>query len=240
MAPTGDGELKPDMAERRLRFLLYLFLAWLAIITLRLGQLMLLPGDKLRSAMAKESWFEGEIPGPRGRILDRNGLPLAWSTRHFSLVWQVPSDNPQRLHDEVQTISKAFGLDASAAEAQAATSGRELILVPDLTPRQMLTADRLRVTNSSLQVRGYTVRHRLVQPALRALLGDVTIIDGSEVGVSGQEKEHDPLLCGRPGRFRVLLNRQGKWVKETWQKTMDIGPGYDVYPPISVESQSAK
>ena len=51
-------------------------------------------------------------------------------------------------------------------------------------------------------------------------------------GVSGAEAAHDVLLRGRPGRYRVLLDRTGSWIPGTWRRLSELRPGYDVYLPI--------
>lgn len=224
----------------RQRILLYLFVAWAGIIVLRLSQLMLFPRETVLNAVTKEAWTEGSIPAMRGRILDRNGRTLAWSERRFALYWRIPTD-AAKSRQEFDLIVKAIPCCAmTKAETIAATAGRELMLNANLGPRDLEVFQLLREELTSVQVRSYVTRYHTDNRLLQRRIGEVRVVDGNEVGVSGEEKAYDELLRGRPGRYRVMVDKHGKWLKNTWEKTSGICTGYDVYLPISQDASEAK
>lgn len=188
---------------------------------------------QIMATLRHDVWFEGELPAPRGRLLDRGGAPLAWSTRHFSLYWRVPLDVRERR--EALAIVRMSVSGVTLDEAAAATSaGREVMLRETLSGTEVLAVSRLRTELGGLEVRSYTVRHHAGVAALAALLGAVQVSDGRERGISGAERTHDTVLAGRPGRFQVMIDRQGKWKPETWRKTAEVCPGNDVYLPVTI------
>lgn len=225
--------LVPDGANGRLTLLMVFLCAWAVVIVARLGQLMLFPGERLLAGIHRDAWVEGEIPAPRGCILDRSGRPLAWSTRHFSLSWQVPSD-PVVAREEWSILNR-YGIVGHPEETAAVEGlcGKQITLKSDLSAQDVAGVARLRRSVPGLDMKSWTTRHYWNDPALQPRLGSVQTVDGHQVGVSGAEKHDEPLLAGRPGRYRVMVDKDGKWIPETWQKTADVCPGYDVYLPLT-------
>ena len=228
--------LWPHRPRGRIFILLVALTLWALVVLVRLTQLTLFPDERVLAAIQKDSWVEGEIPAPRGCILDRNGYPLAWSSRHFLLRWRAPQDRVQAA-EELAILSRILGgnLPVAAAQSPDKATG-SLLLKRDLSPCELDKLAQLREAMPRLAIQSYTVRHRCVQPEVQQRIGTVALVDNRETGVSGEEKFNDEMLSGRPGRFRVMIDKDGKWVTQTWQKTMDILPGYDVYLPITVGS----
>ena len=188
---------------------------------------------RLMSTLRHDAWIEGELPAPRGRLLDRSGAPLAWSTRHFSLYWRVPADSRERR--EAMAILRTSVAGIRLGEAEASTLvGREVLLRDVLSGTEVLAVSRLRGELGGLEVRSYTMRHNAGGPALASLIGAVQVMEGREHGVSGAEHTHDAVLSGRPGRFQVMVDHQGKWQPESWRKTAEVCPGNDVYLPVQL------
>ena len=220
--------------RRRATGLLLAFAVWAAIVTWRLAQVMIVERRQYLAEMAHESIFEATIPALRGRILDRSGRPLAWSTRHLALSWHVPQDEKSALA-AWQVLTREFDLSQAWSRANPADlGGLDITLTADASPDETEAIYRLRDEVRGLHVRAYFVRHYR-EPAGHAMqLGHVQLIDGVEVGMSGAEKRHDALLRGRPGMYRVMRDRHGSWLPETWDKALELRPGYDVYLPIRI------
>jgi len=218
-------------SKRRVKVLLCCFLAWGALIIWRLSQYMIFERDQHLAAMTRESLCEGVIPALRGRILDRDGRPLAWSTRRLALHWRVPGDQEKalacwrRLQRETDVDSPHTAIDVLNS------LGREIVVKEALTPEQAAPLASFCRTVRGLSVKCGFERHRCLDSGLQRTLGEVRVIDGVEVGVSGAEKAHDALLRGRSGAYRVMRDKHGSWIPETWRKTREIRPGYDVYLP---------
>ncbi|MFO7821420.1 MAG: hypothetical protein R6V56_05135 [Lentisphaeria bacterium] len=219
-----------SIAKRRAPILIFIFLIWALAICLRLFQVMVINRDTYLEQMAASSWCQDTIPAIRGRILDKTGHPLAWSTRHFKLLWDTPPDT-ERCYRELKLIRETLPISTSALPAT--LQGKNLItLVRDLHPTDFKTASELASALKSVKISSFFIRHRVSDPRLQKRLGDVVLRNGTEVGVSGAELEHDSLLRGRPGVFKVMLSPRGNWLPQTWQQIRPVKAGYDVYLPL--------
>ena len=195
-------------------------------------------GGRAASIFRHDSWFEGTLPAPRGRQLARNGSPLAWSTRHFSLNWHVPA-GAREARDQL-AILRSFIKRIQVGDAEIlAHCGGQVMLCRELSGGEFLAVSRIRDTIGGLELQSYTERCRTPIPSLAATIGTVQVVDGRESGISGAERTHDATLRGHPGRFRVMMDHSGKWVPETWQKMEDVRPGNDVYLPVTLPATPA-
>ena len=193
------------------------------------------PVNKLAAMLRQGTWIDGCIPAPRGCILDKNGLPLAWSTRQFAVNWIVPGQTADA-HEEFAILARYLGGNLLLAEADLGQRvGQSVTLKRDLGPKDVAAVARLQAEVIGLTITSCTVRHQAVDKTIQPRLGEVQTINGREVGISGEEKEHDAMLTGRDGRFRVMVDNEGRWLKNSWQKVLDIRPGYDVYLSAAAE-----
>ena len=79
----------------------------------------------------------------------------------------------------------------------------------------MLALDRAVKRMPSLQIRSRVERVRVNGTGLKELIGELDPATGR--GISGWEKEFDKQLAGSDGSFRVLLDRNGRWIENTWE-----------------------
>lgn len=219
-------------AHRRTPLLLFIFGLWAIVVCVRLFQVMILDRDEYLEQITAISWQQDTIPAMRGRILDRTGRPLAWSTRHFKLEWEIPPARnfyaqSKLIRDTLQLSSTVFP-DAVAGETV-------VTLIPDIEPGEFTQASRLADTVEEVRLVSYFKRHRIDGAKLRNRLGQTVLRNGMEVGISGAELAHDSLLRGRPGLFKIMCGPEGKWLPQTWQKIRSVKPGYDVYLPFEVD-----
>jgi len=233
---TAVADTPQAIGRQRGRKLVLLFMAWLAIIVWRLAEFTIIDRDRFLLAMQQESSVSGQIPPRRGRLLDRNGQPLAWSTRHFQVHWQVPADVQSAAQHSV-AINNALQLRLHAGNLPL---GTRLPLLQDISADQALAVEALQKRGISVILSSYFVRNYISDnPAILRILGSVRSENGMEVGVSGLEKQHDTLLRGNPGHYHVLLDRYGNWIAATWTETQKMHPGYDVYLRIALGSAAA-
>jgi len=218
--------------SRRTRFLLSVFLLWGAIVIAKLAQLMLIDRDQYLAEMTRRSVFVGQVPSRRGRLLDREGRILAWSARHFRLRWDVPQDTAAALQDWARLKTTCKGLPAWSESDIFRRVGTSLCVLENLAVETVTSPQRLMAIRG-VRLESFFVRHYCSDPAVAQLLGRVEVVDGVEIGVSGAEKTHDALLRGRLASYRVMVDKHGKWIPETWQKTGELRPGFDVHLPIS-------
>jgi cell division protein FtsI (penicillin-binding protein 3) len=208
---------------------LFVFVLWVLLIGGRMVEFMVVRRGREVDAMTRESVAHGEIPALRGRLLDREGNVLAWSERHFELCWQQPADPElaakaaQQIRDSLPWLPPFRVADASEGEEPPV-----LVLAQFLTPEEVLRVRRAKL--SGLRTEPVMVRrYASLSPAQRRRVGEVTWDGARSVGVSGLEREHDALLSGEPGLYRVLVDKYGRWVPETWQVLQPMRPGYDVH-----------
>ncbi len=230
----GHVHLVQACHKRRALFLLFALLLWASVILIRLSQFMVFQRTHYLDAGVEKSWRAGEIPPYRGRILDRQGEPLAWSSRSFALEYAVPSSVDLCRSDLEQALHAKLVPPTLSALHLAPLAGEHFMLAESLSPRETAAALALHRKNPRFHVRHRFIRQYHPDPAVRRLLGSVQTVDGVETGVTGLEKRHDELLRGCPGRYRVMVDRHGRWIMETWEKVMELRPGYDVYVPLQV------
>ena len=221
---------------RRETVVLILFVLWAVVLVTRLAQVMILQRPAVLQKMSRESWIQGVIPPLRGRLLDRNGIPLAWSTRHFALRWDVPADLDQLRKDwqVIRQHSPALDSDWDVPRL-IAHAGSTTDLAKDLGAERILHVEPLCERVPGLTIGSYFVRHYHRNPHVRKRLGKVRTVKGIQVGISGDERRHDTLLRGCPGVYRVMVDPDGNWLNHTWKKVRDLRAGYDVYLPLALQ-----
>ena len=173
------------------------------------------------------------IPAMRGRILDEDGTPLAWSTRHLALTWKVP-ETPQRVWEQLDQLRRHLDGHRLRRQSYAGHAGETITLVRNIEADVFPALAELAAGVPELRITSYFVRHYYPDPAIRRKLGSVTTVNGIQIGVNGLERTHDNLLRGRPGMYSVALDKNGRWIADTWQQLNDFSSGYDVYLSINV------
>jgi cell division protein FtsI/penicillin-binding protein 2 len=194
---------------------------------------MVFERDGAVEAMRREAVFRGLVPAARGRILDRDGRILAWSERVFAVHWQVPVQAEQAARECAALASEPRLATRLPQPLPAAWPGTRVLLAQDLDADSAVRLEGLAGAVPGLAVTSHFRRQVVDDAAVQALVGRVARAeDGSEVGVSGIEREHDGILRGLPGAFQVMVDKQGRWLPETWQKIGELRPGYDVQLPL--------
>jgi cell division protein FtsI/penicillin-binding protein 2 len=226
------ARLDPQIGNR-LTVLLFGFCLWGALLLLRLSQFMVFDRGPYLEAMQREAVFAGFVPAARGRIFDRDSRLLAWSDRVFAVHWRVPRE-----------LAPAFALLALLdgepwltarlpRPLPASALGARLELARDLPVERAVRLETLADQVPGLEISAGFRRHVAPDPGLRDYIGRVGRgADGTEVGLSGVEREYDDILRGLPGTFHVMLDKDGRWLPETWQKVSDLRPGLDVQLPL--------
>jgi cell division protein FtsI (penicillin-binding protein 3) len=150
-----------------------------------------------------------EIPAHRGKILDRNGDPLAISTPVDS-VWANPRElaaNARRWPE----LARLLGLDAKQLERLPAQRGeREFVyLKRHVAPQLASKVEQAGIPGVYLQ-REYRRYYPLGEVAAHVV--GFTNVD--DVGQEGMELAFDERLRGLGGAHRVLRDRLGRIVEE--------------------------
>ena len=149
-----------------------------------------------------------EVPGTRGRILDRNGEALAISTPVQS-VWAIPGDvnaNPAQL----RKLGALLGVEPRELKKKLADATRDFVyLKRQIAPEQAEQVARLGLAGI-YQHREF--RRYYPGGELTAHLVGFTGVD--ESGQEGIELAHQAQLGGLPGSRRVIKDRLGRVVED--------------------------
>jgi len=193
----------------RARVVLVLLLLGFVAVGGRSGYL-----QAIRTAFLKE---EGEaryarvieVPATRGRILDRNGEPLAISTPVKS-VWAMPEDL-EADRGQRAALARALAMPLEALDHKLAEgAGRDFVYLKRQVPPE--TAQRV----AELKIPGVFEHreYRRYYPvgAVTAQVVGFTGVD--DVGQEGMELAYQSRLAGAAGSRRVIKDRHGGVVED--------------------------
>lgn len=205
---------------RRLNGMFIFFAVWSIAVMLRVFWIAGPGRDHFIAAGEKIARIEGELPALRGRILDRNGVPLAWSERYYDLVSTLADDSVAvpEARTALREVLPRLPVDAAPP-----------VWFRGLSPSELLALEAV-VRSGAVPV---TIRLReeriaVNSPVLRDRLGSCESRHGVLVGVSGLELAYNRELAGRSGRFAVMLDRWRRWIPASWKLLRPAVPGGDV------------
>ena len=161
------------------------------------------------------AWTTGLFYPDRASILDSSGRKLAWSERHFDLIWRGREPIPTGLLSAVEAVA-----------GSQLSSGR--VLYRDVPVEMIVRLEQLVNRHHNLAIVSRPVRVTAGPPELRQIIGEVMVQDGVPRGISGLEATLDRDLAGRPGQYRVMRDGYGKWIAGTWQMLIDPVPATDI------------
>ena len=188
-----------------------------AVLILALAAHARLAGPERERTLADAgfAWTTGLFYPDRACILDSSGRKLAWSERHFDLIWRGRTPVPPGLLAAVEAVA---GCQLS--------SGR--VLYRDVPVETIMRLEPLVTRHSNLAIVSRPVRLTAGPPELRQIIGQVEVQNGVQRGMSGLEATLDRDLAGRPGQYRVMRDGHGKWIAGTWQMLTDPVPATDI------------
>ncbi|GAB4236970.1 MAG: penicillin-binding protein 2 [Kiloniellaceae bacterium] len=170
------------------------------------------------------------LPPPRGRILDRFGLPLASNRQNFRVV--LVREHAGDVEKVLMALSQLIELDEHDTKRVLREVSRKRSFVP-VTVRENLTWDevsRVEVNGPELpgvtiemgQIRDYpfadSMAHVLgyvAAVAERDLTGDPLLeLPGFRIGKNGIEQKYDLALRGTAGTSQIEVNAYGRVIRE--------------------------
>ncbi len=204
-----DGAARPAVHGARHALVLALLVLAAAVLAWRTVDLQVNHRAFLQRQGEVRHLRVEEVAAHRGKILDRNGEPLAISTPVDS-VWANPAQlaAARARWDELIAV---LGLDRRRLEAVAAQRGRRefVYLARRLDPERAARVAALAIPGVNLQ-REYR-RYYPMGAAAAHVIGFTNIDD---VGQEGIELAFDERLRGTRGARRVLRDRLGRVVEE--------------------------
>jgi len=218
-----------NLFKRRLISLLILLLIWSACAS---GALL------YYSIYAQERYFEagqqlalrhGDFPAARGRILDCNGIPLAWSEKYFDLYILEAKNRgvaPELIIKAVRDVIP----DCEVA----VISETAWLLKTALTPSQILNLEPLMRSYPELKIEVRIERRTVNHPEIRDEIGKTSDRNGIIIGISGAELRYNSQLTGVSGTYEVMLDRRRDWIPSTWRLVKPAVAGRDVKLEFSI------
>jgi len=149
-----------------------------------------------------------QIPGTRGRILDRNGEALAISTPVQS-VWAIPGD-VHAAPGQLRRLAALLGLETRELRRKLEDRSRDFVYLK----RQIAPHAAAQVAELGLEGIYQHREYRRYYPGgeVTAHLVGFTGVDGA--GQEGMELAFEASLGGLPGSRRVIKDRRGRIVED--------------------------
>jgi cell division protein FtsI (penicillin-binding protein 3) len=192
----------------RARLVMAALVAAFAVLAARSVYLQALDTDFLQGKGEARYSRVLEIPGTRGRILDRNGEALAISTPVQS-VWAIPGD-VEATPAQLRSLAKMLGVEPRELQKKLGDASRDFVyLKRQIAPEQAEQVARLGLAGI-YQHREF--RRYYPGGELTAHLVGFTGVD--EAGQEGIELAHQAQLGGVPGSRRVIKDRRGRVVED--------------------------
>mgnify|MGYP000925802945 CR=1 FL=1 len=166
---------------------------------------------------------QGTIQATRGRILDCNGVVLAWSEKYYDLFLVNPPSGDIRREAVIQKLRLVL------PESEPEVAGDAIwLLKTDLSPSQLMALEVLLRSYPELQIVPREERLVVDYPEVRRFIGRVAYRRDLMYGVDGAEKEYDVELSGTPGEYEVMLDRRRNWIAGTWKLLAPAISGEDM------------
>ncbi|BCX88026.1 cell division protein FtsI [Methylomarinovum tepidoasis] len=162
------------------------------------------------------------LPAHRGRLLDRQGVPLA-----LSAPVKAVCINPRRFHAEpgqLHRLARLLGMRPQDLEDKIETHRRQAFLY---LKRQLAPALAERVLALDLDGLFLRPEFRRYYPAAEVTAHLLGFTDIDQHGQEGLERRFDTQLTGMAGRVRVIRDRKGRLI-EAVESLQAPRPGHDV------------
>ena len=166
----------------------------------------------------------------RSRILDKNGVVLAWSEKYYDLYYNNLTGTPKRIEIIYEKVKKKFPYIQRPS-----VDDVHSIMLRALQPRQILALEKLVYLFQELQIQPRIERKVVDYPKVRIYVGKVKLEKGRLVGLSGLEKTYNEVLSGSSGRYRIMLDRNKNWIKNSGKSIKLAIPGKDIKIDLTLE-----
>ncbi|MCR4401830.1 MAG: penicillin-binding protein 2 [Firmicutes bacterium] len=239
-------------AQNRLRHLGFVVVAVLVVLVSRLWHLQIMRGDVYEALSQGNRIRLIPVPAPRGKILDRNGVPLAASRMAFS-VSIVPQDVPD-IEATVAQLAPILGMSAQTIKEKLAAPRRPfepIRLLTDASPATVTAIGERRTDLPGVVIEEIPVRSYVHGDFASHLIGFIREIDSAElkvyrdkgyrpgnlIGKVGVERTFEEHLRGTDGGDQVEVNSLSQPIKVLG--SLAPVPGNDVVLTIDERVQAA-
>lgn len=216
----ANGGLRPapGLAEGRLQFVSGFFMLVFGILVVRAADLTIWQGDHLRAKAEDQHKKKIVVPAHRGRILDRNGRPLAISLPVETISLDGDrlgsQDSPER-KQEIKRLAKKLapllGIERKTLTTKLENTAKGAF--PTLQ-RKVPPEIAKKIKESNEPALFYLPEMQRFYP-----MGEITahilgFTDMEGQGVEGMERAMNGRLTGQPGLRMVTRDRLGRLMPE--------------------------
>jgi cell division protein FtsI/penicillin-binding protein 2 len=166
----------------------------------------------------------------RSKILDKNGVVLAWSEKYYDLYYNNLTDSPKRIEIIYGRIINIFPYAKKPSPNEIHS-----ILLRAIQPNQILALEKSIYLYQELQITPRVERKVVDYPNVQANVGKVKFVKGQLVGISGLEKLYNKILSGTPGKYKIMLDRNKNWIKNSGKSIKLAMPGKDIQLDFTLE-----
>jgi cell division protein FtsI (penicillin-binding protein 3) len=214
------------LAQRR-RFMLAVWLLANVVVVARAVHVQVFQTAMWRDAAEAQHQTTTEIAPPRGRILDRDGVPLAESREVVKI-----SIAPAEIRDvaEVRKLLRST-LHLTAAQASRYTDPKDPwgVIPGDFDPSVLESLAGVRGVHIDHTYKRFYPRDQLARGVLGAVL------EGQ--GIGGIEQVYENVLRGQPGRQIAARDNQGRVIPGGTLVLSEPVPGGDVRLTLDLDLQ---
>lgn len=219
----------------------------------RMYYLQVVEADRYRMLAEENRISMRLVAPPRGRIFDRNGVPLAVNEQNFRVL--VVLEQARNLDATLDALSRVIPLTAAERARIHREVRKRRSFVPVKVRENLSWEDVARIEVNMLDMPGVTidVGQSRSYPAGRLaahvvgyvaavsekdLTGDPLLeLPGFRIGKAGVERVYDLALRGSGGTRQVEVNALGRVIREL---SRDEGePGHDLTLTLDMEIQAA-
>jgi len=238
--------------QNRLKHLGLVALVVLVILAARLWHLQIMRGETYEALSQGNRVRVIPVPAPRGKILDRNGVPLATSRMAFS-VSIVPQDVTD-MDNTIARLAPVLGMSPESIKEKLAAPRRPfdpVRLKTDVDPSVVTAIGEQRTDLPGVVIEEIPVRRYVYGDFASHLIGFIREIDSSElktykdkgyrpgdlIGKVGVERTFEEYLRGVDGGEQVEVNSLSQPIKVLG--SLAPVPGDDVVLTIDQRVQAA-
>ncbi len=228
--------MNPQDFKKRSGIILLILLIWGLLAATHVIYYSYYKRGKLLEESRYLAWREGTLPAMRGRILDKNGVNLAWSEIAHDL-YLSKKKLKRSAKNIIVLIQKHFNVQLTAEETE-----KGILLKKELSPDEILKLRKLFQRFPELEIVPYSHRMTVAYPEIQEKIGKTGKSTGTEdeTGISGWEAQYNSELTGISGIFRVMLDRKGVWVPGTIEILSHPIPGKDITVPFTIQELRSK
>ena len=201
--PAGQGPALPEL-HRRLRYVAIVFVAALALLVGRLWQLQVMRGDSYYERTLSNVVKESYLPSVRGKIVDRNGVPLADNRPAFN-IYATPSRMTPQLEQLLVSMLALSDDDLDKIHERLAVGTKHdatqpVLVLEDQGRDRAALVEQSRARLPGVEVRHEPYRYYPLGDTAAQVLGYMTQMTAGEADRLTTEGNYDPSeLVGRYG-----------------------------------------